>query len=206
MDERSALAATALEAFETAEPRSPSWTTPTVPGPIGSPSTRRRQKRRSTPSCGLRAGHALQRLGPREPALGRLLGASLRETRWTVAAAALAFVVGLFIDSLAGSHRINLLAPPMWGVLAWNGFVYLGLLVWPLVRLSRAAATKTPRADRPRRRRADPSPPSRAAPRRRRRGGVAACRRRSGSSAAARSRRGAPRCCCTAPPRRSRSA
>ena len=137
MDERTALAATGLEAFETAEPRSPNWTdadrawadrVALDAAPAGAP---------LDAFAGMRARHALQRLGPREPALARLSGPSLREARWTVGAMVLAFVVGLLADGLGGSRHINLLAPPMWGVLAWNVVVYLGLVVWPLVQLGR---------------------------------------------------------------------
>jgi len=137
MDERTAFAATGLEAFETAEPRSPNWTeadrawadrVALDAAPSGAP---------LEAFAGTRSRHALQRLGPREPALARLQGPSLREARWTVLAVVLAFVVGVLADGLAGSRYINLLAPPMWGVIAWNVFVYLGLLVWPLVQLSR---------------------------------------------------------------------
>ena len=137
MDERTALAATGLEAFETAEPRAPNWTdadrawadrVALDATPAGAP---------LDAFVGMRARHALQRLRPRESALARLQGPSLREARWTVGAMLLAFVVGLLADGLGGSRHINLLAPPMWGVLAWNVFVYLGLLLWPLVRLGR---------------------------------------------------------------------
>lgn len=136
MDERTAVAATALEAFETVEPRSPSW----------SDADRAWADRVALDSSSaeapldafvaVRARHALQRLTPREPALARLASPSLRAGRWTIAAVAVAFVIGVVADHLAGSHRINLLAPPMWGVLAWNFFVYLGLLVFPLLRLA----------------------------------------------------------------------
>ena len=137
MDERTALAATGLEGFETAQPLSPSWTD----------ADRAWADRVALDAAsagvpleafvGERARHALQRLGPREPALARLLRPASREGRWTVVAMSLAFAVGLLVDALAGSRHINLLAPPTWGVLAWNGLVYLGLLVWPLARLAR---------------------------------------------------------------------
>jgi len=144
MDERTALAATALEAFETAEPRSPSWSdadrawadrvgldASSAEAPLDA-------------FVAVRARHALQRLSSREPALARLASPSLRAGRWTIAVVALAFVVGLLADHLADSRRINLLAPPMWGVLAWNLLVYLGLLVFPLLRLARRQSERGP--------------------------------------------------------------
>ena len=78
MDERTALAATGLEAFETAQPRSPNWTdadrawadrVALDAAPAGAP---------LEAFVGARARHALQRLAPREPALARLQGPSLR--------------------------------------------------------------------------------------------------------------------------------
>jgi len=41
---------------------------------------------------------------------------------------------------VGGSQRINLLAPPVWGVIAWNGIVYLGLLLPAAVVPRRARA------------------------------------------------------------------
>jgi len=137
MDERTALAATALEAFETAEPRSPSWSDADRVWADRVALDAAPAQASLDAFVAVRARHALQRLGPREPALSRLQGPSLREARWTVLVVAIAIGLGLVADSLGGSQRINLLAPPMWGVLAWNAFVYLGLVVWPLVRLSR---------------------------------------------------------------------
>jgi len=137
MDERTALAATALEAFETVEPRSPSWSDADRVWADRVALDAAPAQASLDAFVAVRARHALQRLGPREPALSRLQGPSLREARWTVLVVAIAIGLGLVADSLGGSQRINLLAPPMWGVLAWNAFVYLGLVVWPLVRLSR---------------------------------------------------------------------
>jgi hypothetical protein len=94
MDERTALAATALEAFETAEPRRRAGPTPTAPGPTGSRSTPRRRRRRSMPSSRSRPGTRCSASAARAGA-GRLAAPSLREARWTIAAVALAFVVGL---------------------------------------------------------------------------------------------------------------
>jgi hypothetical protein len=144
MDERTALAATALEAFETAEPRSPNWSDAdrAWADRVGLDSSSAEAPLDAF--VAVRARHALQRLAPREPALARLASPSLRAGRWTIAAVAVAFLVGLLADQLAGSRRINLLAPPMWGVLAWNFFVYLGLLVLPLLRLARRQGERGP--------------------------------------------------------------
>lgn len=75
-----------------------------------------------------RAGHALQRLQPRVPAVGRVLAARSWRARWVFLALLLGALAGIATDSLAGGQRINLLAPPVWVLVVWNLAVYLGLL------------------------------------------------------------------------------
>ena len=129
MNEAAAREITLLQAFETAQPPSPSW----------GDDDRAWANRVALEAAGagaapdefiaLRARHALQRLAPRERQAARWLA----QPRWRVSAvaglAAVAFGLGLLADSLGAGQRINLLAPPLWGVLAWNALVYLGLLV-----------------------------------------------------------------------------
>ena len=74
-----------------------------------------------------RAAHALQRLQPRDVAIQRWL--AQRRSSWLWAACVLGLVAGVLLDSLGGAHIINLLAPPVWGVIAWNLLVYAGLLL-----------------------------------------------------------------------------
>jgi len=60
--------------------------------------------------------------------------------------------LGLAMDVLGGSQRINLLAPPVWAVIAWNVVVYLSLLLpvpkraraWLARRLARPAGGSAP--------------------------------------------------------------
>ncbi|MEO6030649.1 MAG: DUF2868 domain-containing protein [Burkholderiaceae bacterium] len=127
MNEAAAREVTLLEAFETALPPSPNW----------GDEDRRWADRVALEAAGgevsdafiaQRARHAMQRLLPREPAAARWLGRVLWRTRWIAATALIAFCVGLFADSVGGGQRINLLAPPMWGVVAWNAVVYVALL------------------------------------------------------------------------------
>ena len=137
MDERRAREVTLLEAFETAQPASPSW----------SDDDRRWADRVALEAAApgiapaafvaSRAGHALQRLGPREPALARAQAKPAWRAGGLIAIALIAFALGIAADALDGGRRINLLAPPFWGVLAWNMVVYALLLVLPLVRLAR---------------------------------------------------------------------
>ena len=145
MNERRARDVTWLEAFESARPLAPSWSdddrawadrvaleavAPEVPG---------------DEFVAQRASHALQRLGPREPALQRIAGAGVRHRGWIGVIALIAFALGIAADTIGASQRIDLLAPPLWGVLLWNAVVYLLLIVWPVVRLARGSReTKQP--------------------------------------------------------------
>ncbi len=102
-----------------------------------------------------RAELALQRLLPREPVLAAWLAHSGWRAGALVWALLIGAAVGLAIDSL-GSHRlINLLAPPLWGVLVWNLVVYGLLAVAALPRLWPARRDAT---------RAQPTPPVRHGP------------------------------------------
>ncbi len=79
-----------------------------------------------------RAAQVAKRLCERSPAVAR----ALRRASWHPGAArllvALSLLVGLATDSIGHAQRINLLAPPIWGVLAWNLLVYAGLLAGSL--------------------------------------------------------------------------
>lgn len=79
-----------------------------------------------------RANHALQRLEPREQGLRRWLARPTWRWRWLLAAAAGGGIVGLMADLLGRSALIDLLAPPVWGVIAWNLAIYVALLVQAL--------------------------------------------------------------------------
>jgi Protein of unknown function (DUF2868) len=82
-----------------------------------------------------RAQHALQRLAPRDAALASARNGAAWAVQATAWAALGAWLIGLLADSIGSSQRINLLAPPLWGVLAWNAVVYLVLLGHGLARL-----------------------------------------------------------------------
>ena len=86
-----------------------------------------------------RARHALMRLAPREPALKRGLGPGLWRPRWCLFAALVGLVSGALIDQMGAAQRINLLAPPLWGLVGWNLLVYL----WLLSRLLRLRMSPT---------------------------------------------------------------
>jgi hypothetical protein len=137
MDERHAREVTCLEAFETARPESPSWTD----------DDRAWADRVALEAVAVdapadayvagRARHALQRLGPREPVVERIVRGPISKRGWIVVIAMVAFALGVAADAVGGGQRINLLAPPLWGVLLWNVIVYALLIAWPLVRALR---------------------------------------------------------------------
>nr|HET7858620.1 DUF2868 domain-containing protein [Caldimonas sp.] len=137
MDERHAREVTCLEAFETARPESPSWTdddrawadrVALEAVPADAP---------ADAYLAGRARHALQRLGPREPIVERIVREPMSKRAWTVVIVVVAFVLGVAADALGSGQRINLLAPPLWGVLVWNVVVYALLVAWPIVRALR---------------------------------------------------------------------
>ena len=76
-----------------------------------------------------RARLALERIGERHKALPR----AVRALHWRPWIAWLvvvgAFVLGVAIDRIGGAQRINLLAPPIFALLAWNLAVYVVLAV-----------------------------------------------------------------------------
>lgn len=129
MNDRQARETTLLEAYEQPGAANPSWTD----------DDRRWVDRvaleataEGTPVDGFvaeRARHAMQRLLPRDRAAARWLDRRDRFGVWLALAAFAAFVLGVWPDPFAGSQRVNLLAPPLWGVLAWNVVVYVVLAV-----------------------------------------------------------------------------
>ena len=95
-----------------------------------------------------RAEFALLRLLPREPVLAGWLAHKGWRAGALVWALLIGAAVGVGIDSL-GSHRlINLLDPPLWGVLVWNLAIYGLLAVAALPRLGRARSDATRSSDK----------------------------------------------------------
>jgi hypothetical protein len=134
MNEAAAREVVLVQAFETAHPPPAAW----------SDEDRSWATRAALEDAGgsgaegfvaRRAHHALQRLLPREPTLAVWLARRLWRWHWLAGAAAFGLIAGLCADSIGGSQRINLLAPPLWGVLAWNLVVYVILLGHGLARV-----------------------------------------------------------------------
>jgi hypothetical protein len=91
----------------------------------------------------LRARHALERLLPRDAAARRWLHTRAWRPMWMAGLALLAFGFGIAVDHIGAPQRVDLLAPPVWAVIAWNLVIYLSLLVpHPARGLRRALARR----------------------------------------------------------------
>jgi hypothetical protein len=127
MNETSALEVTLLQAFETAQPASANWT-----ADDSAWATRLASASNNSPGgerfIAQRAQHAMQRLLPREAGAAKWLNALTSARPWWMLVAGVALLIGLLADSIGSAQRINLLAPPLWGVVLWNAVVYVWLL------------------------------------------------------------------------------
>ena len=155
LNEASAREVLLLQAVESVVPPGPSWTaddaawaTRVARDPGAGSATRPAAGSTGGPAAGtavrmangsadgaaetffaLRAAAAMRRLLPREPVLAAALGARLWRPGWAAAAAAAGFFAGLVAHEIGDSQHINLLAPPVWGVVVWNLSIYLLLIV-----------------------------------------------------------------------------
>ena len=129
VDEAAARRVLLLHAFETGAVDNPLWTADdarwatrvareTVPAGAG-----------AALFFDQRAQHALQRLQPRDAGLTRLLARRGWRWWWLAVVLLLGLVLGVSIDIFSGGQRINLLAPPVWTLVAWNLLVYASLLL-----------------------------------------------------------------------------
>jgi len=134
MNEKSALEVTAVRAIETTDRSRVLW----------SDADRAWSSRAAAEVVGAgasvdefvarRAKLALERAGSRHPSFTRAVEA-LRWRQWVGAAiVTVAFLAGMAFNRLGSGQRINLLAPPVLALLAWNVVVYAGLLVAPILR------------------------------------------------------------------------
>jgi hypothetical protein len=87
-----------------------------------------------------RANLLRERLLARSPILADVLSLAGGATRLSRLLLVVAFVVGVSLSALDGSRRINLLAFPLIGLIAWNLLVYVLLLfAWLKPRVTRGA-------------------------------------------------------------------
>lgn len=132
VDETTARQILMVRAFETATPDSPLWTE--QDRAWATRLARETMDKDAGPEgfVAERARHAMQRLEPRDAGIGRWLNLRLGRGSWLWLAALAGLLAGLLMDAVGGTQRINLLAPPVWGVLLWNLLVYLALLLRPM--------------------------------------------------------------------------
>lgn len=131
MNEAAARELLLLQAFESVMPPSPSWgaeDTAWATRLAGQAPAGRDIQGADEAFLLRRAHHAMQRLLPREPALRRWLARRFWRPRWLFLAVVAGAVAGLLADGIGSSQRINLLAPPVWTVIAWNLLVYAVLM------------------------------------------------------------------------------
>ncbi|WP_165877476.1 DUF2868 domain-containing protein [Agromyces fucosus] len=139
MDESAALETTAARAVETADRDRVLWSDADREWASRAAAAIVGERASAEEFLGRRAQLVLERVGTRQPAVTR----TVRGIRWRpwvgVVTVIAAFVLGLLIDRIGGGSSINLLAPPVFALVAWNLLVYVWLLVRPLV-LGRGAA------------------------------------------------------------------
>lgn len=88
-----------------------------------------------------RARLVLERLTERKSPIPRAVQA-WRWRSWVgLGVVLVAFVAGIVLDHLAGDQQINILAPPVLGLLVWNLVMYVLLAVQALVQMRRPATS-----------------------------------------------------------------
>lgn len=134
MIERDALLTTAVRAVETVDgdrqvwtDEDRSWSSQAAAEAVGEGAS-------PTAFVACRAQFAVDRLRPRDPGFVRVVDGLLWRGWIGAALMALAFAAGVLIDRMGSGPNINLLAPPVLGVLAWNLAIYLLILASALHR------------------------------------------------------------------------
>jgi len=130
VNEAAARRVVLVQAFETAEPDGALWTAQDREWASRSAADEVPGRYIET-----RAEAAMQRLAPRLGELGRWLAQPLWRARWLMLVVAIGAAVGLAANVVGPSQRIDLLAPPVWAVVAWNLAVYALLLAQALAAL-----------------------------------------------------------------------
>lgn len=132
LDETSARQVLLLRAYETASPPDPAWTAEDREWATRVARASVAEDASAARFVAERARHAMQRLAPREAGVRAALAARFAGRAWAWVAIVLGLAVGLAVDHIGTAQRINLLAPPIWALVAWNLLVYLALLLTPL--------------------------------------------------------------------------
>lgn len=139
MDERAALETSAVRTIETRDHARAlladvdrSWASRAAAEVVGETAT-------AGAFVARRAALALERLAVHHPALPRAVR-TLRWRRWVATATVVAaFIAGGAVDRVGGTGRIDLLAPPVFGLLLWNLAVYAALVIGFVARYGEPA-------------------------------------------------------------------
>lgn len=139
MDESAALKVVAVRAVETAEgartlwnETDRAWASRAAAEVVGANAA-------ADAFLARRAALALERLGARDPALP----AAVRALAWRpwigTLVVGLAFALGLALDQVDATQRVNILAPPVLFLIVWNLAVYVVIAVGYVVRYGESA-------------------------------------------------------------------
>lgn len=133
MDESAALDVTAARAVETGDRDRLLWTDTDREWASRAAATIVGERASADEFLARRAQLVLERIGTRQPSVTR----TVRAIRWRpwvgVVVVLAAFVLGVLVDRIGGGSSINLLAPPVFALVAWNLVVYVWLIARPLV-------------------------------------------------------------------------
>ncbi|MBE7523755.1 MAG: DUF2868 domain-containing protein [Burkholderiales bacterium] len=139
MDESAAMKVVAVRAVETVDAARKHWTD--ADRAWASRAAAETVGADASPDAFLarRAALAIERIAGRGAALPRALR-SLEWRPWVgTAVVGLAFALGAFLDQLGGAQRVDILAPPVLGLLVWNVAVYVAIAVGYVVRFGEPA-------------------------------------------------------------------
>ena len=124
MDERAALEVSAVRALETCDPAKAVWTDADRAWASRAAAQLVGEQADSATFIARRARLALERVAEHHKALPRAVHA-LHWRAWVAWAILVsAFALGVAVDRIGGTQRINLLAPPVFALLLWNLGVY----------------------------------------------------------------------------------
>src|SRR5690348_14594209 len=107
MNERQARAVTLLEAYESVQPPDAAWSDEDRAWADRVAVEAADREMPPAEFVAQRAGHALQRLGAREPRLVRWAEQQRRHARWAIGLGVVAFAFGFVADRLDAGTRIN---------------------------------------------------------------------------------------------------
>lgn len=132
MNESAARHTVFLQAWETAADTTPPWTEEDRAWASRAAAEVEGEAAPADIWLARRAALGVERIVARDPALARILRAATWRAWPGWLLAGLAFAAGFAVDAAGAGHRINILAPPVLAVLAWNLVVYAALIATAL--------------------------------------------------------------------------